>query len=153
MSIEARLNELGIQLPAPRAPAFSYVAVAVHHDMAWVSGQLPWMPDGSLPVGKLGAEIDVASGKLIARQCVLNGLAVLRQSLGSLDRIDRVVKLTGFVSSAPGFVDQPAVVDGASQCLLDIFGEIGRHARSAVGMAELPRGVPVEVEFVAALKR
>ena len=152
MTIEQRLTELGLVLPPPRPPAFSYIAVARDGNTAWVSGQLPWATDGSLPKGKLGAELDVAAGKLVARQCVLNGLAVLKDSLGSLDSVARILKVTGFVASAGGFIEQPAVVDGASQLLLDIFGDAGRHARSAVGVAELPRGVPVEVEFVVAVR-
>ncbi len=153
MSIEQRLAELGIVLPPPRPPAFGYVAVAVEDGLAWVSGQLPWDGDGLLAQGRLGAEVDAETGRLVARCCVLNGLGVLRQALGSLDRVRRIVKLVGFVSSAPGFYAQPAVVDGASQVLTEIFGEAGRHARSAVGVAALPRDVPVEVEFVAAINR
>lgn len=152
MSIDARLAQLGIQLPAPKAPAYAYVPVACHGDLAWVSGQLPWRADGSLPQGKLGAGVSVEEGREAARLCVINALSLLRAQLGSLDRIVRVVKLTGFVASAQGFVDQPSVMDGASSLLLEIFGEAGRHARSAVGMAELPRSVPVEVEFVFAFK-
>lgn len=151
MSIDRRLAELKLELPAPRAPAFAYVPVAVHDDLAWVSGQLPWQPDGTLPLGKLGAGFKVEDGKAAARLCVLNGLSVLRESIGSLDRVRRIVKVVGFVASAPGFVEQPAVVDGASTLIAEIFGEAGRHARSAVGVAELPRGVPVEIEFVAAI--
>lgn len=152
MSIDARLAELGLVLPPSRPPAFSYVAVAREGHTAWVSGQLPWGADGSLPKGKLGAELDAAAGRLVARQCALNGLAVLREALGSLDAVGRILKVTGFVASANGFIEQPAVVDGASQLLLEVFGEAGRHARSAVGVAELPRGVPVEVEFVVAVR-
>jgi enamine deaminase RidA (YjgF/YER057c/UK114 family) len=152
MSIDARLSQLGIQLPPPKAPAYAYVPVACHGDLAWVSGQLPWRTDGSLPQGKLGAGVTVEEGREAARLCVLNALSLLKAQLGSLDRIVRVVKVTGFVASAPGFIDQPSVMDGASSLLLEIFGEAGRHARSAVGMAELPRAVPVEVEFVFAFK-
>jgi enamine deaminase RidA (YjgF/YER057c/UK114 family) len=152
MSIDARLNELGLHLPAPRAPAYAYVPVACHGDLAWVSGQLPWRADGSLPQGKLGAGVSIEEGREAARLCVLNALSLMRENLGSLDRIARVVKVTGFVASAPGFIDQPSVMDGASSMLLEIFGEAGRHARSAVGMAELPRAVPIEVEFVFAVK-
>jgi enamine deaminase RidA (YjgF/YER057c/UK114 family) len=151
MTIDARLAELGIALPAPRAPAFAYVPVAFEGGLAWVSGQLPWGADGGLPKGKLGAGISVDEGKAAARLCVLNGLSVLRETIGSLDRVRRIVKVVGFVASASGFVEQPAVIDGASNLLGEIFGAAGRHARSAVGVAELPRGVPVEVEFVAAI--
>lgn len=151
MTIDARIAALGLHLPAPRAPAFAYVPVAVDGGLAWVSGQLPWRPDGSLPKGSLGGGISVEDGKAAARLCVLNGLSVLRETIGSLDRVRRIVKVVGFVASAEGFVEQPAVVDGASGLLGEIFGEAGRHARSAVGVAALPRGVPVEVEFVAAI--
>lgn len=152
MSIEQRLAELGITLPPPRAPAFGYVPVAVEDGLAWVSGQLPWAGEGLLAKGRLGAEVDVETGRAVARCCVLNGLSVLREALGSLDRVRRVVKVVGFVSSAPGFYEQPAVVDGASRVLAEIFGAAGAHARSAVGVAALPRDVPVEVEFVAAIR-
>ncbi len=152
MNIENRIIELGLVLPAPRAPAFSYAAVSLHADLAWVSGQLPWRLDGSLPNGKLGAEISIEEGQESARCCVLNALSVLKQGLGSLNSVEKVIKLTGFVASANGFIEQPQVMDGASKLILDIFSERGRHARSAIGVAELPRGVPVEIEFVFAIK-
>ncbi|MFO0292119.1 MAG: RidA family protein [Rhodospirillales bacterium] len=149
MTIDNRIAALGLQLPAPRTPAFAYVPVAVDAGLAWVSGQLPWRADGSLPQGRLGAGVAVEAGREAARLCVLNGLAVLRETIGSLDRVRRIVKLVGFVASAEGFVEQPAVVDGASLLLKEIFGDAALHARSAVGVAALPRGVPVEIEFVA----
>jgi len=152
MNIENRIIELGLVLPAPRAPAFSYAAVSLHANLAWVSGQLPWRLDGSLPNGKLGAEISIEEGQESARCCVLNALSVLKQGLGSLNSVEKVIKLTGFVASATGFIEQPQVMDGASKLILDIFSERGRHARSAIGVAELPRGVPVEIEFVFAIK-
>lgn len=151
MSIEQRLTSLGIVLPPPRAPAFGYVPVVVDGGLAWVSGQLPWAEGGLMAKGRLGAEIDVATGREVARCCLLNGLAVLREALGSLDHVRRAVKLVGFVSSVPDFYDQPAVVDGASHALAEIFGPAGQHARSAVGVAALPRDVPVEIEFVVAV--
>ena len=151
MSIESRLAELGIVLPPPRPPAFGYVPVVVEGGLAWVSGQLPWTLDGLMARGRLGAEIDIETGRMIARCCLLNGLAVLHAALGSLDRVKRLVKVVGFVSSAPGFFEQAAVVDGASLALAEIFGDAGRHARSAVGVAALPRDVPVEIEFVASV--
>ena len=149
---EDRLRLLGIELPPPRAPAFGYVPVVVENGLAWVSGQLPWTADGLMGKGRLGEAVDVETGKAIARCCVLNGLSVLREAIGTLDRVKRVVKLVGFVSSAPGFYDQPAVVDGASHAIAEIFGEAGRHARSAVGVAALPRDVPVEIEFVVSVE-
>ena len=152
MNIENRIIDLGLVLPAPRAPAFSYAAVSLHANLAWVSGQLPWRLDGSLPNGKLGAEISIEEGQESARCCVLNALSVLKQGLGSLNSVEKVIKLTGFVASATGFIEQPQVMDGASKLILDIFSERGKHARSAIGVAELPRGVPVEIEFVFAIK-
>jgi enamine deaminase RidA (YjgF/YER057c/UK114 family) len=151
MSIDSKLAELGITLPPPRPPAFSYVPVVVENGLAWVSGQLPWRADGTLPIGKPGAGMTNADAKLAARLCIINGLSVLKATIGSLDHVKRLIKVTGFVASAPGFVEQPAIVDGASSLLLEIFGEAGRHARSAIGVAELPRGTPVEIEFVAAV--
>jgi len=151
MSIAGRLHHLGLALPSPRAPAFAYVPVVVEGGLAWVSGQLPWAGDGLRAAGKVGGAVDQALAKDCARDCVLNGLAVLAEAVGSLDRVRRIIKLVGFVASAPGFTAQPAVIDAASTLLVEIFGERGRHARSAVGVAELPRDAPVEIEFVAAI--
>ena len=151
MSIEQRLKELSITLPPPRPPAFGYVPVVVENGLAWVSGQLPWDGDGLMAKGRLGEGVDVETGRAVARCCLLNGLAVLREALGSLDRVKRIVKVVGFVSSAPGFYEQPAVVDGASRAIAEIFGDAGKHARSAVGVAALPRDVPVEIEFVTSV--
>ncbi len=151
MSIAERLRHLGLVLPPPRAPAFAYVPVVVENGLAWVSGQLPWAGEGLRAAGKVGGAVDPALAKDCARDCVLNGLAVLAEAIGSLDRVRRIVKVVGFVASAPGFNAQPAVIDAASTLLVEIFGERGRHARSAVGVAELPRDVPVEIEFVAAI--
>jgi enamine deaminase RidA (YjgF/YER057c/UK114 family) len=151
VKIEARLQSLGLTLPPPRAPAFAYQAVVIEGDLAWVSGQLPWVGDALRATGKLGAGIDLATGQDCARACVLSGLSVLAEALGDLDRIRRIVKVTGFVASAAGFNDQPKVLDAASTLFADIFGDAGRHARSAVGVAELPRDVPVEIEFVVAI--
>jgi enamine deaminase RidA (YjgF/YER057c/UK114 family) len=151
MRIEQRLRELGLDLPEPVAPAFQYVAVVVHGGYAWVSGQIPRAGNRVLMTGKVGADVSLEQARQAARACVLQGLSQLKDSLGDLDRVARVVKVTGFVASAPGFTEQPQVVDAASQLLGQVFGEAGRHARSAVGVAELPRGVPVEVELLAAL--
>jgi enamine deaminase RidA (YjgF/YER057c/UK114 family) len=151
MRIEARLADLRLVLPPPRAPAYSYVPLVVEAGLAWVSGQLPWRLDELRAHGKLGAAVDLATGQDCARLCLLNGLSVLNAALGSLDRVTRIVKVVGFVASAPGFADQPKVIDAASTLLVEIFGENGRHARSAIGVAELPRDVPVEIEFVAAV--
>jgi enamine deaminase RidA (YjgF/YER057c/UK114 family) len=153
MSIDQKLQALGLELPAPVKPAYQYVAVVLHDGLAWVSGQIPRSGERILMTGKVGAEVTVERAREAARACVLQGLAQLRDATGSLERVERVVKVTGFVASAPGFVDQPKVMDAASELLVEVFGEAGRHARSAIGVAELPRGVPVEVEFVLALKK
>jgi enamine deaminase RidA (YjgF/YER057c/UK114 family) len=153
MSHEARLAELGIILPPLAAPAFDYVPAVVHGGLVWISGQLPRAADGSLPhLGRLGEDVDVETARKAAELCALQALAALRAAAGSLDRVERAIKVTGFVASAPGFVEQPKVIDAASNLLGRVFGEAGRHARSAVGVAMLPRGVPVEIEFVFALK-
>lgn len=146
---EDRLQELGIELPAPPQPLASYVPVLVSGSFAYVSGQVPSAEGKLLWTGKLGNDLDVAAGADAARHCALQALAVLRAELGSLDRVRRVVKLGVFVASAAGFTDQPKVANGASDVLVEVFGDSGRHARTAVGVTELPLGAPVEVEVVA----
>ena len=150
--IEAALSHMGLVLPEPAVPRYAYVPVVVEGGLAWVSGQLPWR-DGALAAsGRLGESVTVEQAQEAARCCVLQGLAVLRQALGGdLSRVKRVVKLVGFVASAPGFQEQPRVVDAASELLQAIMGPAGRHARSAVGVAALPRGAAIEVEFVFAV--
>ena len=151
MDIEHNLRALGLELPDPVAPAFQYVAVVVEDGLAWISGQIPRAGNRILYTGKVGAEISLEQAQDAARSCVLQGLSQLREALGGFARVRRVVKVTGFVASAPGFVQQPVVIDAASELLVKVMGERGRHARSAVGVAELPRGVPVEVEMVLAV--
>jgi enamine deaminase RidA (YjgF/YER057c/UK114 family) len=148
--IEARLAELGITLPEAATPSFSYVPVTLHNGVAYVSGQMPKV-DGEVRVfGKVGREVDLETAREQARICILQGLACLRAALGSLDRVERVLKITGFVASAPGFNAQPKVLDAASDLLMEIFGDPGRHARVAVGVAELPRNAAVEIELTVA---
>lgn len=147
MSAEANLQRLGIELPPPATPAGLYSPVVRSGSSLYVSGQLP-AKDGSIPSGYLGKDVTVEEGAIHARQCAINALAAVRGELGSLDAVKRAVRVAGYVASAPGFTDHPAVVNGASQLLLDVFGEAGRHARIAIGVAELPRGAPVEVEFL-----
>ena len=151
-SIESRLVALGFTLPESSAPAFKYVPVVIHRDVAYVSGQLPRVEGGVVTTGKVGREVSVEHAQNAARICILHGLACLKQALGSLDEVKRILKVTGFVASAQGFVEQPAVVDAASHLLVDLFGEAGQHARSAVGVAELPRNSPVEIEMIAAIR-
>lgn len=146
--VEDRLAELGLTLPVAVKPVAAYIPAVVTGNLVFTSGQLP-MVNGELPAtGKVGAEVDPETAKQLARQCVLNGLAAASTAIGSLDRITRVVKVVGFVASATDFTAQAGVVNGASELLLDIFGEAGQHARSAVGMAVLPLDTPVEVEFL-----
>jgi enamine deaminase RidA (YjgF/YER057c/UK114 family) len=146
--VYAKLAELGLTLPAVATPLAAYVPAVQSGNHVYVSGQLP-LVDGKLPsAGKVGAEVTVEQGAELARTCALNALAAI-ESLVGLGRVVKIVKVTGFVASAPGFTGQPAVVNGASQLFGDVLGEIGRHARSAVGVAELPLGAPVEVEVIA----
>ncbi|WP_306232531.1 RidA family protein [Agrococcus beijingensis] len=149
MSIAARLQELGLELPTVVPPVASYVPAVASGRLVFTSGQLP-MVAGAMPrTGKVGADVSPDDAALDARQCALNALAAIDAEIGSLDRITRIVKVVGFVSSADGFTGQPGVVNGASDLLGEIFGDAGRHARSAVGVAELPLGAPVEVEVIA----
>lgn len=152
MTIDTRLQELGIELPAAASPSFNYVPVVLHRGIAYVSGQMPKV-DGEVRVfGKVGAEVDLATAQGEARICILQGLACLKQALGSLDRVEQVLKINGFVASAPGFNAQPKVLDAASDLLGEIFGEAGRHARAAIGVAELPRNAAVEIEMTVAYR-
>ncbi|HEY2724322.1 MAG TPA: RidA family protein [Pseudonocardiaceae bacterium] len=147
MSWSDRLAELGLTLPAVATPAGAYVPALRSGSLVFTAGQLPLTGGALEAVGKLGAEIDVEQGKRLARTCALNALAAV-DALAGLDAVVRVVKVVGFVASAPGFTAQPAVVNGASELLGEVFGEAGVHARSAVGVAELPLGAPVEVELI-----
>ena len=147
MTVIERLSELGITLPAVAAPVADYVPAIRVGDQVWTSGQLPFV-DGKLPaVGKLGADITVEQGADYARQAALNALAAVDALVG-INNVKRVLKIVGFVASANGFAEQPAVVNGASNLIGEIFGEAGAHARSAVGVAELPLSSPVEIEII-----
>jgi len=148
VSAEARLKELGIELPAPPAPAGLYAPCTLAGSLLFVSGQLAIADGKVLHPGKCGATVTVEAASALARQCALQALSIVRAELGSLDRVRRVVRVAGYVASAEGFTNHPEVVNGASQLLIDVFGEAGRHARIALGVAELPRGGPVEVEFL-----
>ena len=150
MSIDARLQKLGITLPAAAAPVASYIPVVVHNDIAYISGQLPFI-DGNLVTGTLGEDVSLERGTAAARAC---GMMILAQLVGaniSLDRVARIIKLGAFVSSAANFSDQPKVANGASELMFDVFGENGRHARSAVGVPVLPLHAAVEVDAIIAL--
>lgn len=146
-STSDRLAELGITLPAVAAPVAAYVPAVQTGNQVWTSGQLPFI-NGELPAtGKVGAEVSAEDAADYARTAVLNALAAIDALVG-IDKVTRVLKIVGFVSSAEGFTGQPAVINGASNLIGEVFGEAGAHARSAVGVAELPLGAPVEVEVI-----
>jgi enamine deaminase RidA (YjgF/YER057c/UK114 family) len=147
--VEELLAQLGIRLPKPVAPLASYVPVRISGDHAYVAGQVPLEDGALLSSGKLGAEVSIEQGQEATRRCALQALAALRAALGSLDHVKGIVRVDVFVASAPGFTDQPAVANGASDLFVEIFGEEGRHARAAVGVSELPLGASVEVALIA----
>jgi enamine deaminase RidA (YjgF/YER057c/UK114 family) len=151
MSIADRLAELGIELPQAAAPVAAYVPVVVAGNLAHVSGQLPFV-GGRLVTGRLGEDVSLEQGAAAARACGLMILAQLQAALGSLDKVERIVKLGAFVNSSGDFTDQPKVANGASELMAEVFGEAGKHARSAVGVPVLPLGAAVEVDAIVALK-
>lgn len=148
MSVEQRLKDLGITLPVPAAAVANYVPFVVTGNLVFVSGQLPLDNGKPAVLGKLGAEVSVEDGVRAARLCGLGLLAQLRAAVGDLDRVKRVVRLTAFVASTPDFTDQPKVVNGASDLMVEVLGDAGRHARVAVGAPSLPLNVAVEIEGV-----
>ena len=147
-----RLAALGLTLPPVAAPGGAYVPAVRAGQFIYTAGQIPTVDGKLLAVGKVGGEVSVSDAAGLARTCDLNALAAAAAAAGGLAAIRRIVKVTGFVASAPGFNGQPQVVNGASELLIDVFGEEGRHARSAVGVAELPLGAPVEVELIAEVR-
>lgn len=151
MGVADRLRELGIEVPDRRSFG-KYVGAARAGDLVFVSGAGPMGPDGAI-AGKVGADVDIPKAQEAARLCVINCLSALQEELGDLENVTRIVKLLGFVNSARGFNQQHVVMDGASGLLLDIFGERGAHARSSVGMAELPMNIAVEVEMIVEASR
>lgn len=151
MSIEARLTELGITLPAAAAPVAAYVAAVEANGLLHISGQIS-LSDGQLMTGRLGEDRDLDYGVKAARACGLNLIAQMKAALGSLDRVERIVKLGAFISSTPEFTDQPKVANGASELMQAVFGDTGRHARSAVGVPVLPLGAAVEVDAIVAVR-
>jgi enamine deaminase RidA (YjgF/YER057c/UK114 family) len=152
MSIDQKLAGLGIILPQAAAPVASYVPAVEAGGLLHISGQISFADDGSLIKGRLGEDMELEAGQAAARRCGVMLLAQMKAALGSLDRVERVVKLGVFVNSAPAFIDQPKVANGASELMQYVFGEAGRHARSAVGVAVLPLGVAVEVDAIVAVK-
>ncbi len=149
MTVQETLSKLEITLPSPPAPAGSYVPVVITGNLVFVSGQIP-MESGQVKFkGKVGKEVSVETGQQAARLCTINALAQLNAALGSLDRIKRIVKVTGFVNCEPNFAEQPKVINGSSDLLVQVFGEAGKHARAAIGVSSLPLDSSVEVEFIA----
>lgn len=146
MSVEQRLQELGLVVPAAAAPAANYVPWVITGSLLVIAGQIPVGPDGIAHRGKLGRELDLEQGIAAARQCGLNLISQMKAALGDLERVTRIVRLGGFVNCADGFTDQPKVINGASDLMVAAFGEAGRHARTAVGVNVLPFDVAVEVD-------
>lgn len=151
LTIDDRLIELGITLPVAAAPVAAYVPTVEANGMLYVSGQLPFR-GGNIMVGRLGEDRDLAFGTEAARACGLMLIAQIKAALGSLDRVERIVKLNIFVNSDPRFTDQPKVGNGVSELMVDVFGDAGRHARAAVGVPTLPMGAAVEVDAIVALR-
>lgn len=149
--IDARLAELGLTLPQAAAPVAAYVPVVVAGGLAHVSGQLPFI-DGKLVTGRLGEDVSLEQGTAAAQACGLMILAQLKAALGSLSRVERIVKLGAFVNSTGAFTDQPKVANGASELMAAVFGDAGKHARSAVGVPVLPLGAAVEVDAIVAVR-
>jgi enamine deaminase RidA (YjgF/YER057c/UK114 family) len=148
MSFDAKLKALNLELPMAPKPVANYVPVVRVGDLLFLSGVLPSRDGQLILVGKLGQNITIEQGMEAAKVAALNALAIVRSEVGSLDKVKRIVKMVGHIASAPGFTDQPQVLNGASDLFVQIFGEAGRHARVAVGAAELPRQAPVEIELI-----
>lgn len=149
---ETRLQDLGIKLPRPAPPVATYVPYVLNGGVLYVSGQLPFGPDGNIVTGTLGEDIGVERGAQAARYCAIMLMAQIREALdGDLDRVTRILKLGAFVAGAPSFTDQPKVANGASDLMVEVFGDAGRHARSAVGVPSLPLNAAVEVDAIVAV--
>ncbi len=153
MSAEAKIAQMKLIVPEAPVPAANYLAAKIQGDLLFVSGQLPVWEDKLHFRGKIGRELTVSDGYQAARLCLLNCLGVIRANIGSLDRVKNVVKLTGYVHSDSNFYQQPQAIDGASDLLVEIFGDKGRHARAAVGVGSLPRGAAVEIELLVEISR
>ena len=148
MSVETNLAALGLELPEVATPAGAYVPAVISGNLVFTAGQIPLVDGKLMAEGRLGAEITAEQGKEIAQRCALNAIAAVKSVLGDLERVKKVVKVVGFVASTPEFTGQPGVVNGASELLQAAFGDVGIHARSAVGVAVLPLNSPVEVELI-----
>ena len=148
MKTEQRLKELGIELTKPTSPMANYVNAVRTGNLLYLAGKGPGLPGKPLPTGKVGRDFTVEDGYVHARETGLNLIAVMKAELGDLDRVKRIVKLLGMVNATPEFGEQPEVINGCSDLFVSVFGDRGRHARSAVGMGSLPRGIPVEIEVI-----
>lgn len=152
LSIEQRLKDLNLELPDTTAPLYHYVPVTMHQGVAYISGQVPRI-NGKIPYpGKVGQEVTIEQAQELAEYCVLKGLSCLKQMIGSLDQVEKILKVTGYVQTASNFYEPSKVLDAASALLEKIFGEKGRHSRTAVGVATLPSNTPVEIDFIIAVK-
>lgn len=147
-AVAARLAELGVELPPVAKPVAAYVPAVVTGNLVFTAGQLPFVDGKLLATGKVGADVTAEEAAVLARQCALNALAAADAAIGSLDRVTRIVKAVVFVASTPDFTGQPVVANGASEVFDEVFGDVGRHARSAVGVSVLPLDSPVEVEII-----
>ena len=152
MTPEERIKELGLDISSPAAPVANYVPAVKTANLVFVSGQGPQKPDGTYMKGILGIDTDLEQGYEAARLCAIASLAALRFEIGNLNKVERIVKILGMVNATPEFEDHPKVINGFSDLMIDVFGDRGMHARSAVGMGGLPFGIPVEVEMVVAIK-
>ena len=148
MSVEEKLRQLGLELPSPPAPVAAYLPCVRTGNLLFISGQIPKEKGELKFLGHLGNNLTIEDGVQAARLCALNALSIVRQEIGDISKVRHIVKLTGYVASAHGFHDQPKVIDGASQLLVELFGDRGKHARAAVGVNELPLGVAVELEMI-----
>lgn len=153
MTFEERLKQLNLKLPEAATPSFKYVPVVIHNGVAYISGQLPKVNGKVEITGKVGEDVSLEEAQKLAEICILQGLSCLKNILGDLNLVERIIKVNGYVSSASGFNQQPKVIDAASKLLFNLFGEKGRHARAAVGVFELPRNSPVEIELTVAIKQ
>jgi enamine deaminase RidA (YjgF/YER057c/UK114 family) len=151
-SIDSRLAQLGITLPTPAAPIAAYVPAVEVNGLLYISGQLPFRQDGEIITGRLGEDLDVARGYEAAERCGVMLIAQMKKALGSLDRVERIVKLGAFVCCDSSFKDQPSVANGGSELMEKVFGDAGKHARSAVGVPALPRGAAVEIDAIVAVR-
>ncbi|MCB1187227.1 RidA family protein [bacterium] len=152
MDFDKKLSDLGIDPGSPAMPVANYLPYRLHGNILYLSGMIPVADGKPLYTGRVGDELTVEQGQECARQCVINGLGWVRQALGSLNRVDSFIRIRGFVACPPGFGQQPQVVNGASDLLVEIFGDAGRHTRAAVGSVSLPLNVPVEIDFTIAVR-